>query len=192
MTNRRSRSRQKPQSWQELKSKHTNTRTSVRIPWDGAAADEAARLAADLPRVQEDDARENRDPQAPELARRIDELERRAKDSEVTFSFEGIGRRQYQMLIEAHPATPEQNETAGQRLSYNPDTFPPALMAASCVEPAELRDNLPEWEEIHDEWSTGQNACLWHAVVQANARVNEAPKSRLASTILAMNASEQN
>lgn len=191
MSNRR-RPRQKPQSWQELKAKRTNTRVSVRIPWDGAAADEAARLAAELPRVQDDDARHNRDPQAPEVARRIDELERRARESEVVFSFEGIGRAAYQRMIEAHPATPEQEETAGQKLSFNSDTFPPALMAASCVEPAELRGDLDEWTEIHDEWSTGLVACLWNAALQANARVNEAPKSRLASTILAMNASEQN
>lgn len=178
-------------AWAELKAAHRNTRVTVRVPFDADAADEAERLAAQLPQVRDDDDRENRIPEAPKLAARIQELEAAARGSEVEFTFEGIGRRRYQQLLDENPATKEQNEAAGEQLAYNIERFPPLLLAASCVEPVELAGNLAEWTEIHDEWSAGQVGRLWRACTQANAAVSEPPKSLLASSILATNASER-
>jgi hypothetical protein len=170
-----------------MKAQHRNTRVSVSVPLDGATADEAVRLADDLARVSAEDQSQNRPPQAPALARRVQELEAKAAESAVTFTFEGIGRAAYKRLLEAH----QSGEATEDGVPYD-DGFPPELMAASCVSPAELRGDIDEWTEIHDNWSTGQNSRIWDAVVRANTGVNEAPKSLTASVILAMNGSAQN
>ena len=169
-----------------MKAKHQNTRVSVSVPLDGATADEAARLAEDLVRVSAEDAAQNRVPQAPKLAKRIQELEAKARESEATFTFEGIGRAAYARLVEEHKS----GDATDDGVPYD-DEFPPALLAASCVEPAELRGDVAEWTEIHDTWSTGQVAKLWNAAMAANTGVNTAPKSLIASAILATNDSAQ-
>jgi hypothetical protein len=170
-----------------MKAKHSNTRVSVSVPLDGATADEAVRLADTLSRVAAEDAAENRPPQAPALARRVQELEAKAAESAVTFTFEGIGRTAYTRMLEEHRS----GEATEDGVPYGPG-FPPALMAASCVSPAELRGNVAEWTEIYDTWSRGQNQFLWDATIKANNGVTEAPKSLTASVILGMNASAQN
>lgn len=186
-------------SWADVKAARSNTRVTVRIAYDSRAADDAERLDAELARVRDEDERHNRLPQAPALAERIQQLEQQVRDSEVEFTFEGLGRRKYQLLMEAHPATEAQEAMAETKLAYNLATFPPALMAACCVEPAELHSGvdeqgnlldekaLAEWVEIHDEWSPGQVGRLWRACQQANGGAVEPPKSHLASVILATN-----
>lgn len=172
-------------SWADMKAAHRNTRRSVRIPLDQAAVEEAGRLDDELPRIQRDDDELTRDPQAPLTAERIRDLERQAAASEVLFVFEGIGRARHAKLLAEHQASDEQKKLLGEYLPYNPEAFPPALLAASCVEPAELRDNVDEWRAIHDTWSAGQVKALWSTCTDANGDVMETPKSARASAVLA-------
>lgn len=57
----------------------------------------------------------------------------------VTFTFRALSGSQLQALQSDHPPTEEQTESAKKtdgpdaRLDYNPDTYPPALMATACV-----------------------------------------------------------
>lgn len=177
--------------WAARKAARKPTRLSVRVPLDADAADQARRLAEQLPEVEAADEAENRLPQARKLAEQIQALEQQVRDSEEEFTFQALGRRQYQLLLNEHRPSAEQEEVAGAKLIYNIETFPKALLAASCVAPPELAGNAEEWAEIHDEWPAGQVALIWQACVDVNTEVAVTPKSQRASEILALNGSEQ-
>lgn len=175
-------------SWAVLKKSQRNVVQSVRVPLRGDLLDAVSLLEADLRVAQREDARQdgglNREPRAPGIARRIEELEAEARTSEVWFRFEGLGRGKLAKLEAQHVPTREQRETISEDLMWNPETFPPALMAASCVEPAELRGNVEEFAEIYDNWSQGQLDRMWRACQAANMMGGDVPKSELASAIL--------
>jgi hypothetical protein len=178
-------------SWATLKSMRRNTVHSTVITLRGDLLDEVTRLEEEMAREAEIDERENRTPVAPTVARRIQEREAEARRSEVLFRFQGIGQGEFAILQAAHPATAEIKKRLGEEnLEFHPETFPPALMAASCIEPKELAGNLPEWEEIHRTWSNGQVSRLWGTCMAANAMVSQTPKSQRASEILQQAASE--
>jgi len=181
-------------SWAELKKTRRNTVRSVRMTLRGDLLDEVALLEEQMRREAEIDERENRTPVAPGIARKIQELEAEARKSEVLFKFEGRGSGEYALMQAQHPATPEVKKRLGiaadAELEFSPETFPPALMAASCLEPAELAGNVEEWTEIHQTWSNGQVMRLWATCMAANAMVSDSPKSDRASEILRQVASE--
>lgn len=183
-------------SWAQQKAARRNTVRSTRVTMRGDLLDEVAQLDERMRRESEVDERENRTPVAPELARRIQELEAQARESEVLFRFEGLGQGEYAKLQAQHPATPQVKKELGipadTELEWSPITFPPALMAACCIEPAELKGDVAEWTEIHLTWSNGQVQRLWGACLAANQLVAETPKSERASEILRLVASENN
>lgn len=157
---------------------HTNPRESVTLVLDTESAAEAARLAEQLDTVPEGERLT--------LAKRITALEAKAADSRFTFTFEGVGGERYELLLAEHPATDEQKASApdGFTPRYNTSTFPPALAAASCVEPAELHGDVEEWTEIRRTWSPGQWSRVFGAVLSAQQAVPDAPKSQAASDVL--------
>ena len=171
--------------WAVLKKARRNTVKSVRVTMRGDLVDEVERLEEDMRREEEIDKWENRLPVAPQIARKIRELEDEARDSEVEFIFEGLGRGEFAKLQAAHPATDaSKTELGTQELEWDPHTFPPALMAATCIAPGELRGNLEEWTDIHENWATGQAMRIWMACISANTAVADSPKSDLASEVL--------
>jgi hypothetical protein len=105
----------------------------------------------------------------------------------VTFRFRGIGRRAFRALEDAHPPTEQQQAKAGESdiaLGWNPDTFPPALVHASLVEPTGA--TLAQIQTAYDTWTVGHWALLWRACLIANNGVADpGPKSVLASVVLA-------
>lgn len=181
-------------SWAEAKKAHRNTRLSVTVTLRGDLVDEVDRLEAEMRAAAEQDEAENRDPQAPRIAERIQDLQAEAAESEVTFTFQGLGRGTWAKLIADHPPRTdhESDGYGGEKLPYNPETFPPALLAACCVEPPDLAGDLDEWREIHEEWNAGQIANVWDACLASNTGVAPTPKSRAASELLARRASESN
>lgn len=170
----------KGKSWAQIKAQHSNTRREVTLVMDSAAALEAKRLTDELATADES--------AKASLAKRIKALE--AKAAAVTFAFEGVGRARHALILAENPPTKEQKKAApaGMVPRYNLETFPPALLAASCVEPADLAGAVDAWTEIYDEWSDGQTSALWNACLAANAGVNDAPKSGAASAALASSA----
>lgn len=170
--------------WAVLKKARRNTVKSVRVTLRGDLLDEVERLEAQMGVEREKDEWENRQPVVPQLARQIRELEDEARESEVEFIFEGMGRGEFAKLQAAHPVTDELTAEYGPGLEWNPDTFPPALMAASCISPPDLTGDLAEWTEIHQTWSNGQIARVWMACLAANSAVADTPKSGLASEVL--------
>lgn len=179
-------------SWQSIKQAHSAPIVSVSLSLRGDLVDELEVLEDDLRQARHDDTMLNREPEAPAIALKIQEIEAEARADEAQFKFRGIGRGPFARLMAEHPSTAEQQEAAGDdaRLPYDADTFPPALYAASCIEPADLAGNLEAWQEIHDQWSVGQNTKLWRACNAANMGVAETPKSVAASVVLQQNSSD--
>lgn len=189
-------------SWADAKARHVNTRVSVVVPMASDAAEEAERLDPQLRRLRNADGDQgDLSEQVVALAEHIRELERTAAESEVTFVFEGLPRSRWDKLLLDHPLPDDLRKQFGDSIDFNPETFPPALMAASCVEPVELHaafDDtgqldpvvLAEWTAINEGWSQGQVQHIWRGCMQANTAVAEPPKSLLVSAVLALRDSE--
>jgi hypothetical protein len=159
------------------------TKVRATVCLDSDLVLEIERLEESLARETKLDETTNRAPLAPGIAERIIELREQAKAKEREFVFASIGRRAYSDLIRSHPATEAQAEEAGARLAWNTDTFPPALLAASCVEPTDT--SLAWWQRKYDQWGTGQVARLWQACLAAQGGVVEVPKAEAASAMTA-------
>lgn len=169
----------------DLRATHKPVQNTVRVPMRADLADEIGRLEDQIGREQRVDERENRDAVAPQLAKQVRELEDELAASEVEFVFRAIGRRDYAKLLTDNPPNDEQKaeaEAGGFMLAFNPDTFPPALMAAMCVTPA---STLEDWADIWENWSDGQTQQLWQTCLKTQqGSVDVGPKSLIASAIL--------
>jgi hypothetical protein len=171
-------------SWALLKGQHSNLVRSCTVVMRADLLDQIDQLENELIEIRQDDERLNRVALAPHVAEKIRELEKQAQASEVRFAFKGLGRGEFARIQAAHPATEEIKAEFGENTDINPRTWPPALMAASCIEPTELAGNLPEWTQIHEEWSDGQVMRIWATCMGANAGVASPPKSAIASEVL--------
>lgn len=173
------------QSWAARKGQHRRPLHTVRIPMRADLPDQIGRLELEARREKAVDDRENREPVAPGIARQIQDLEAELAASEEAFTFEALSRGTARELVAEHPATEDQQKEAaaeGRRLQWNPDTYPPALIAASCITP---RLTVEDAVEIWDGWSDGQVAQLWSGCLSVNAgTVDVGPKSQIASDIL--------
>lgn len=109
-----------------------------------------------------------------------DELRERARAVSKTFVFEATGRKQYSDLRDQHPPTPDQRREWKalwmrqgleshqiSELSHNTDTFPPVLLAASCIDPVMTVDQATElWSSAG--WSDSELAALFGAALEVN------------------------
>lgn len=151
-----------------------------------------SQLVLDIERLEEQlaveqhlDSTTNRIALAPALAERIIELRDQAKAAEVEFVFKSIGRGEYTDLLRKHQPTDEQQADAaalGQRLGWDPETFPPALMAAAAVEPTGTDEAW--WARKYDEWGVGQITRIWNTCLAAQGGVVEVPKATAASELM--------
>ena len=69
---------------------------------------------------------------------RLDEAMTALRDDTIVMTFQALPRAVFRLLMAEHPATDEQQaeaEKAGARRRWNPDTFPDALIAATCTFP---------------------------------------------------------
>jgi hypothetical protein len=152
---------------------------------------EIEQLEADLKSVERADEENNRAPEAPALAQRILELQAEAAAATVRFVFQSMGRRRWSDLIRSHKPTEEQKRLAEESdmiVAFNTDTFPPAAMHASCIEPANL--TLDWWQQIYDRWGEGQVRVLFNACQAAHFGVADVPKAPRAAAL--MNGSARN
>lgn len=80
---------------------------------------------------------------------------------DMTFLFRSIGARDWESLVAKHPPTTAQR-AEGQ--PFNTDTFPPALLAQVCVDPAISEE---DWNEIwtSPDWNRGEIADLYGQAV---------------------------
>ena len=140
-------------------------------------------LEAQLKRARRSSTMDNAG--ATYIARQIAEVQEQAKSFVHDFVFQSIGNKAWSDLLADHPPK-KRDRDAG--LDYNSDTFPPAAVAASCVQPSGMTAKTAQ--RIMEQWSVGQWNTLWTGVLAANGKVTGAPFSAAASALL--HDSEQN
>lgn len=170
----------------DIRAKIQRPRRIVDMVLDAEAAAEIDALEQLLERAQRhDDA--NGTETAPDVAKRLQQMEAQAEASRVRFTLEAITHRAYQQLRADHPPTKEQVEAAARRggseePAFNPDSFAPALVEAQLTEPAATPEEFAAfWDDISD----GQLALLWSAAIQIQFQTGElGPPSQAAADIL--------
>ncbi len=155
----------------EIRKLKKRNRRSVEILLDPDLKVRILDLRARIKTETRRDLRQNRAPVAPGLQKELDLLEESASESEVSFVFEALGNKAYSDLIDEHPPTDEQITEFG-RLEWNPETFPPAVIQASCIEPELTPDDV---EHIMEEFSSGDVQALFNTALLVNVERASVP-----------------
>ncbi|MFF1281048.1 hypothetical protein [Streptomyces sp. NPDC058299] len=143
----------------------------------GDLAGEAERLAAELARTSDDWEPSDLTETHPgrELAAQLKAVREQIKAAEVPFLLRYIGDRAYSDLVAAHPSEKDDE-------LFDSDTFPRALIAASCVDPVMTEDQVAELFEVINE---GQIKALFDAAWDVHHSADVVPFSLAASALLA-------
>lgn len=104
----------------------------------------------------------------------------------LTFTFRAVPRSEWDDLVAAEEHQPTEEQKAefleglikagvdpakAEPLSYNPETFAPAAVAASCIEPKlTLEDVLAMWES--PDWSAAELARVFQTAMWVNQRAD--------------------
>lgn len=116
-----------------------------------------------------------------ELLAEAEEAEEAAADLIVPFVFRSMGREAFEDLVSAHKPTRKQKDDyrqeliargvpANEELPYDPDTFPPALIAACLASPKLTEDEAKElWDD--PAWSQAELSLLLQAAQAVNQSV---------------------
>lgn len=157
----------------------------VRVCLRGDLLQQLDDLDVELQQAVLEDRTQNRAPLAPQIADRIAAVRREAEAAEVEFVFQAVGRRAWSDLMVANPPTPEQQaEVAerGGRYEWNPETFPMAAVAASCVEPTGM--TVEKVEQLYARLNDGQWLRLWkEGCLGANVTGTDIPFSAAAYAV---------
>jgi hypothetical protein len=156
---------------------HKPARATARVGFRQDLWDRHARLEAELAQAIREDSTQNRDPEAPAVADELKALEAQIEAGEQAFTFQSIGKAKWTALIAEHPPLPEHKDMGSD---HNPDTFPPAAMAACAVEPTMTVETA---QAMADALNVSQWNRLWSAVLTANLGGGEAPKSAMATVV---------
>lgn len=169
----------KPAAKDFLKKKKTKT-VEVPILLDPDLADELDEAKKEkgrlelLQRQKKVALPEDFDEQMKAAEERLDEANEAITENTVVFKFKGIGRRAMDELIDEHQPTNKQKALAREQgetdLQYNPETFPQALVAASCFEPDLTPEEAAEmWDS--DDWNTSELVTLFMAAQEVNSYI---------------------
>jgi hypothetical protein len=117
---------------------------------------------------------------ATAVAEAIEDVEARMVEHTIPFRLRALGPKDWSDLIAAHPPRPDTDEqTFGERV-FNTETYPPALIAACCFDPAMTVDQVRELFEVLNE---GQRNALFNGAWRANMGI-DVPFSPAASAML--------
>jgi hypothetical protein len=143
-----------------------------------------AELDAELAAMREQFADQVLAPEAVHTkAAEVKALEDEMEAARVEFRFRALPYREWLDLLAKHPPTKEQVK-ARLGVDHNPETFPAAAIAASCVEPAMSEDQAHELERV---LPLDQFSLLWGTCAIVNRGGDGLPKSQLAGMILRRN-----
>jgi hypothetical protein len=123
------------------------------------------------------DETENRHVQAPDLARKLKELEEQIDAEETVFEFKAIGQKAWTDLIEKHPAS-EDDQDKGY--AWDPANFPKAALMASASNPT---ISAEQFDQLFAILNLGQWNKLFGGVLAANVK-DVIPFSEAASVVL--------
>lgn len=132
------------------------------------------------------DATTNERDQAPAISQQLVELQDEMEAAKVEFRFRAIGKRAWADLLAKHPPTKVQVQQAKDNKTsawdHNPETFPIAAIAASCIAPEGVDEDAVR--RLEAVLTDSQFTVLWRAAVDANLGGVEVPKSLAAGAIL--------
>ncbi|MFF4489414.1 hypothetical protein ACFY0F_23445 [Streptomyces sp. NPDC001544] len=164
-------------SIEEILAQATPRERTVMVCIRGDLAGEAERLQDELARVSSDwepadltDVHPGR-----ELAVHLKELREQITAAEVPFKLRYIGDKAYSDLMAAHPANDDNQ-------AFDSETFPRALIAASCVDPVMSEEQVTQlFEKINE----GEIKKLFDAAWDVHNSSEMVPFSLLASALTA-------
>lgn len=170
--------RKGPPTFDHLKRKRPRTRT-VDIILDDELAQEVADLAREV-RIDRDylgqlEGRGATDPvrklELDEKQQRLADLQRQLREETATMRFEGIGRERFEEIQDEHQPTDEQKAEAAAKddppPEWNPDTFPQAVVQASCVEPKMTEEQVAH---LWKTWNEGELTAIWLTAYAVNTQ----------------------
>lgn len=171
--------RSKPTTYDHLRSKKKPVTRTVPFCLDDTVAHDIA-----LAEEARDAAVEHKRPveEIEKLEANLDRLRKKARTVSVDFKFRSMKPREFDSLLDEHPPTKEQKDAARKAgnagLTFNPETYPPALVAASLIEPdLTVEDVTDMWTS--GDWNHGElNVLFFSALdVNQNRRVVNLPKA---------------
>jgi hypothetical protein len=164
-------------SIEEILAQATPRERTVMVCIRGDLAGEAERLQDELSRVSSDWEPEDLTDVHPgrELAVQLKALREQIKAAEVPFKLRYIGDKAYSDLMAAHPAKDDDQ-------AFNSETFPRALIAASCVDPVMTEEQVVELFEVINE---GEIKKLFDAAWDVHNSSEMVPFSLLVSALTA-------
>ena len=115
-----------------------------------------------------------------ELLVKLEILEDQAEELTVEFTFQDIGRRNYDDLVHAHVPSADEKEEYKEAggdgvLAYSTETFPPALVNATAIEP---KISIESATEIFEEWAEGDLEMIFSTALLVCKEPTSLPKSR--------------
>lgn len=165
--------------------RHRPRTVPVRLCPDQQLADDLLRARqAVLAAAQRQTTHDNTEVEAAKAV--ADELQAKVEQVAVTFVLEQIPRPEWRRLKDSHQPPKSKRDLyrdQGVLLDHDPDTFPPAAVAACLVEPREDDDEATAAavQKIFDTWGEGECERLWQACLAANIDVSQVPKSSAVS-----------
>jgi len=164
----------------------TPDRREVVVCFDRRLVSELVQAKEELEAIENDDARP--EPMLGDgvldVRSRIDELSSRVLGKSRTFVFEGLGWGAWRDLMAKHPPAEEQSSVfrqavqlgfmphAVENVTYNAETFIPAALAASCIEPGMTKH---EASTLLRKAPPGVIERIWSAVLDANLSGGDDP-----------------
>jgi hypothetical protein len=168
-----------PLSFEDVKARARPRQSQVRLCLAGDLAARADRLAEEIEAAASRPAPSSLadvDPRRA-LEAELDKVHESMRRSEVTFRFQALGRVAYSDLLAAHPPRPGVADDG----AWNNDTFPHALVAATCLEPVMTVEQVDELAEVLNQRQRNE---LFNAAWLAQVGETRVPSSRAASTSL--------
>lgn len=162
----------------EIRARRTPRTRTEWVPLDADLLTRIDELEREVALAKRVDERENRRPEAPRLEAELAKLRAEAELAAVPFTFQELPRKAYRDLIRAHPSTDPQRR-------WDEDTFAPALIAASCVQPAMTADDA---QDVWDNWGASVAYVLFGAAYAVNEEPSRVPFSVTASASTAASA----
>lgn len=120
--------------------------------------------------------------EAQRISAEIVALENEQEEHSLTFRISEVSARKWANLLAKYPPTPKQRRE--QNADHDPDKFPPAALAACCVEP---EVSPLQAERLFDTLHAGDWNKLWFAVIGLNVTGTPSPKLAAATELLQAN-----
>lgn len=169
----------------------TPDRREVTVCFDRRLVSELVQAKSQLKEAREQDAGMlSGSDDVRELTARVSELEELIRAKSRTMAFEGIGWGPWRDLLAKHPPADDQASTfsravelafmphAVENIGYNAETFIPAAIAATCVEPG---ISVHQAATLLRKAPPGVIERLWTAVLESNLSGADDPFVRAAS-----------